>query len=288
MYLYRHPWMSYVMMTVGAFLLALSVTMFFGPSGMVVGGVTGLAIIIETVSAKLGFAIPIWLTNVLANIPLFGIGFKVFGFKELKKTVFATVALTLLLYVTALLPPFETTDLVLVSVFGGVVGGVGLAMIFLCMATTGGTDTAASLIHVLMLPHFTISKIMFVLDAVIITLGFFVFGPVSGMYALIAVFVTVKVIDAIQEGMSFAKAAFIISEQADTIADAIMKEIERGVTGLKAQGMFSRKDKNVLFCVVSTKEIVKIKALVREKDPNAFVIVADVREVLGEGFNSIA
>lgn len=280
--------LEYAMLTLGTFIMAAGISMFYSPNGLVTGGVTGGAIVIETLTARLGRPVPIWLTNLSANIPLFLLGARVFGFKRMYKTAFATAMLTAWLYVTNSLPPFVTGEMILVSVFGGVFGGVGLGLVLRCMATTGGSDMAASLIHTLALPHVTISKIMFALDAVVIGLGFFVFGPEKAMYAIIAVFVSVKIIDAIQEGFSFAKAAFIISERPDDIARTVMAELRRGVTGLSGRGMYTKSDKNVLLCVVSSKEIVKIKSLVHQIDQNAFIIVADVREVLGEGFTETA
>lgn len=279
---------EYGMITVGTLIMAVGINMFYRPNSLVTGGVTGSAIMIESLTRAAGFPIPVWLTNLVANVPLFMLGAKAFGFKQMIKTAFATAALTAWLYVTETLPSLAAGDLILASVFGGVLGGAGLGLVFRCMATTGGSDLAASVIHTLALPHVTISKIMFVIDAVIITLGLFVFGPEKAMYAIIAVFVSVKVIDAIQEGFSFAKAAFIISERSDDIAVVIMEEIRRGVTGLSGRGMYTKRDKNVLLCVVSSKEIVKIKKLVHQIDQKAFVIVADVREVMGEGFAEAA
>ncbi len=277
---------EYIIITLGVILMSISISIFYEPNKLVTGGVTGLAIILRQLSSQyIGYAIPIWLTNIVMNVPLFAIGLKLFGLKNLTKTIYATTALSLSLYITVFLPPFITEDLILVSIFGGVLSGSGLGLVFRCMATTGGSDMAASIIN-RHIKHVSTSKIMFLIDSTIILFGFFVFGATKAMYAIIIVFISTKVIDAIQEGLSFAKAAFIISEYSEEISHIIMQEIQRGITGLEGKGMYTKKTKNVLLCVVSNKEIVRIKELVYKADKNAFVIVADVREVLGEGFKT--
>jgi len=129
-----------------------------------------------------------------------------------------------------------------------------------------------------------VAKIMMLLDGIIIGFGFYVFGPEKTLYALISIFITIKVIDALLEGLQFAKAAFIISEKEDEISAAILGQLDRGLTGLNGTGMYTGNAKKVLLCVVSQRQIIQLKDIVKSVDKNAFVIVADVREVLGEGF----
>ena len=174
-------------------------------------------------------------------------------------------------------------DLFLTALFGGLISGVGTGLVFLCQATTGGTDMLAALIQ-RKLPHYSIAQIMQVLDAIVVLVGASVFGITYALYALIAIFAVLKVSDGLIEGLKFSKAAIIISEKSGEIAQAIIHELDRGVTGLDARGMYSGAQKNVLFCVVSKKEIVQLKDLVVGHDSQAFVIVSDAREVLGEGF----
>ncbi len=280
-----HIIQNYAIISVGVILLALGISVFYAPYGMVTGGVSGLAIIIAETSKGLGFSIPIWLTNLLFNVPLFAIGLKALGIKNLAKTIYATFFLSFALYLTNFIPAIET-DLTIASVFGGVTCGLGLGLVFRSVATTGGTDLAANIIH-LKLRHVSIQKIMFVLDATIIIIGLFTFGPIKAMYAIVGVFITSKVIDGVLEGLSFAKAAFIISTKSDEISKSILLKIDRGVTALSGRGAYTNTEKDVLLCVVSSKELVEIKQLVKEIDNRAFVIVADVREVLGEGFKSM-
>lgn len=134
------------------------------------------------------------------------------------------------------------------------------------------------------LRHYSIVQIMQFLDGAIVLIGLYVFGIRAGLYAIVAIFITSKVSDALMEGFKFSKVAFIISDQYELVAKRIMEDFDRGVTGLYARGMYSGTEKCVLYCVVSQKEIVQVKEMVQETDPEAFVIVSDAREVLGEGF----
>lgn len=156
-------------------------------------------------------------------------------------------------------------------------------MILLARATTGGTDMVAALIQHRM-RHYSIAQIMQVLDGLIVLAGLYLFGVQPALYAIVSIFIVSKLSDALMDGFKFSKAAFIITEQYDLVAQTIMKEMNRGVTGLHAKGMYSGQDKCMLYCVVSKKEIVELKELVLNLDRNAFVIVTDAREVLGEGF----
>ena len=174
-------------------------------------------------------------------------------------------------------------DYLLAALFGGVFTGIGFAMVLRAGATTGGTDMVAALIQERM-RHYTVAQIMQVLDAVVVITGLYVFGLRATLYAVVAVFVSTKVSDAFLEGFKNSKAAFIITNKYREVAECIMRELDRGVTGLQAKGMYTGDLKCVLYCVVSRKEIVEIKRIVNETDPGAFVIVSDVREVLGEGF----
>ncbi len=274
---------DYIWIILGTTIVAAAINMFFEKQQLVTGGVTGLAIVIKHVTESIfGGGIPLWLTNISLNVPLFIIGVKVHGKGFGTKTLFATFYLSFALYYTKFLP-IPTTDLLLSSIFGGVVGGVGLGMVFSTFATTGGTDLLASILQVYS-RHISVARILLLIDSLIILSGLFVFGIERAMYAIIVVYITVKVIDNILEGITFSKAAFIISNCAEQIADEIMLRLDRGVTGLKGRGMYTKFDKEVLFCVVSQKQIVQVKEIVKEIDSSAFVIVADVREVFGEGF----
>ena len=280
---HRHPVLDYIYIILGTTLLAMSINMFLEPLDLVTGGVTGLAIIIKDYTGDLiQGGIPIYITNLLINIPLFIVAIIIKGKNFGTRSLFSTFYLSFALFYTGGLDPL-THDILLGSVFGGVFAGVGLGFVFSAFSTTGGTDLLASIIQHF-LKHYSIAKLMFVADGVIIFLGLTTFGVEKAMYAIVSIYISVKVIDAILEGINFSKVAFIISEKNDLIARVIMENLSRGVTGLPGKGKYTNVSKEVLLCVVSKREIVKLKEIVRDIDLNAFVIVADVREVVGEGF----
>ena len=161
--------------------------------------------------------------------------------------------------------------------------GAGIGLVFVAQSTTGGTDLIAALIQHF-LPSYSISTLMWILDTLIVLLGAYLFGIQMTLYAIIAIYLTSHVADGLIEGLKFSKAAFIITGKPDELSATLMQELDRGVTGISAMGMYSRESKNMLLCVVARKQIVQLKELAKECDPGAFVIVTDVREVLGEGF----
>lgn len=274
---------DYILIVIGTGSLALSIQCLYDPISLVTGGFTGLAIVIkELTSGWVSGGIPLWLTNIILNIPVFLFAWRLKGKRFVWRTLIGTMCLSAWLYV---IPAVDMTqrDYVLAAVFGGVIGGTGIGLVLLGKATTGGTDMVAVLIQHY-LPHYSVVQIMQVLDALIVLSGLYVFGIRAGMYAIVAIFITSKVSDALMEGFKFSKAAFIITDRYELVAKRILEDLDRGVTGLHAKGMYSGTEKCMLYCVVSKKEIVEVKEIVAETDPNAFVIVSDAREVLGEGF----
>lgn len=273
----------YLLILIGTLLIAASVNWVYEPLEMVTGGVTGLAIVIKKLtSIWIEDGVPVWLTNILLNVPLFIAAIVVRGKTFLKNTFFATVSLTAALYVV---PPIKVVfeDNILAALFGGVLGGVGLGLVFVVMASTGGTDLLAMIIHKYK-PYHSVPQILIVIDSLIVLAGIISFGVMKALYAIIAVYITTKVSDGILEGLKFAKMAYIISDHYNEIARQILKELDRGVTGISATGMYSNSEKKMLFCVVSKKEIVELTDIVSRIDPKAFIIVSDAREVTGEGF----
>ena len=160
---------------------------------------------------------------------------------------------------------------------------VGIGLVLVAQATTGGTELIAALIQHF-LRHYSIASIMWIIDTAIVILGAYLYGIQMALYAIIAIYLTSKISDGIIDGLKFSKAAFIITEKPEELAALVMDELDRGVTGIPATGMYSGEARNMLFCVVAKKQIVRLKDLAKGCDPNAFVIVTDVREVLGEGF----
>ena len=276
----RRPlWIDAILMVVGTGLMALAIQCIYDPVGLVTGGFTGVAIIAKYVTKG---AVPLWLTNLVLNVPLFLLAALVKGKKFVARTAVATVLLSAWLYVIPLWNLAEG-DYVLSAIFGGVICGVGMGMVLLARATTGGTDMLAALIQH-KLRHYTIMQIICVIDGIIVAVGIYSFGVKAALYAIVAIYVTSKVSDTLMEGMKYSKAVFIVSDRYKEISDAIMTQMDRGVTGLDAVGMYSGDEKCMLYWVVSKKEIVVLKEIILKIDNNAFVIVTDAREVVGEGF----
>lgn len=271
-----------IFIVIGTFLLAMPVNMIYDPLKMVIGGFGGLSIIIKYVLEHFGVYAPVWLTNILLNVPVFIISYIYFGKDFVAKTLFGAVAFALWLYI------IPTTNIVgedylLAIAIGGILSGFGIGLVFLADSTSGGTDMVSVIIHKFM-KHNSVPTILMVVDGLIVLSGLFLLGFRNAMYGILAIYVFTKVSDAMLEGVKFGKMVYIISDKYKIIADSIMVDVNRGVTAISAKGMYTEKEKNMLFCVVSKKEIVAIKQVVSRLDPSAFVIVSDVREVFGEGF----
>lgn len=274
---------EYLMIAAGTALIAFAVASIYDPSGFVTGGFSGLAIIVKQLTENLvPGGVPLALTNLVLNIPVFFIAIRLKGWNYIVKTLFGTVMLSFWLGSLPVIPLAEG-DLLLTALYGGVIMGVGIGLVFLSQATTGGTDLIAAILQHFW-RHYSIADIMQVLDAVIVLAGAYLFGIQMALYAVISIYLVSKVSDGIIEGLKFSKAAFIITRKPEELSQLLMERLNRGVTGLFAKGMYSGEEKNMLFCVVSRKEIVQLKELTLTLDPDAFVIVTDVREVLGEGF----
>lgn len=274
---------AYIKIVIGTGIMGLAIKCIYDPISLVTGGFTGLAILVKKLTETfVTGGIPLWLTNLGLNIPVFIVAWRLKGKKFIGRTAVSTILLSVWLYV---IPEANLVngDYILAAIFGGVLTGIGLGMILWANATTGGTDMVAALIQI-KLKHYSIAQILQVLDGIIVLIGLYVFGLQPALYAIVAIFIVSKVTDTMLEGMKFSKAAYIITDHYEEVARMIMTELDRGVTGLEARGMYSGDKKCMLYCVVSKKEIVSLKELVTRIDRNAFVIVGDVREVLGEGF----
>lgn len=279
----RSSFMNYIYLIVGTIFIAIAVNLVYEPMGMVTGGVTGIGIVIKYFTEGLiEGGIPVWLTNVVLNIPLFLAGYLIKGVKFIKQSLLGSISLTLALYIIPVINIVDN-EFFLASVFGGVITGIGMGMVISVSGSTGGTDLLGLIIHHF-LPHQNVPMIIGVIDGIIVLAGAIVFGVRTTLYAVVALYITAKFSDNILEGLKFAKAAYIISDCYEEIADIIMKELDRGVTGIYAEGMYTKSDKKMLYCVVTKKEITKLIQLVSQIDTKAFVIVSDAREVMGEGF----
>ena len=269
---------TYGIITLGTLLMAVSLNMFLVPKSIVAGGVTGIATLLYNL-----FRFPMGLTILLINIPLFLIGLKVLGGGFGFKTFYGTLALSVFLEVTIHIPPI-TNDATLATIAGGALMGVGLGIVFLTGATTGGTDVAARLMHKL-LPFVDVGQWIAAIDFVIIVLVGMLFGNYElSLYGLLAVVLSTYIIDLILEGATFAELVYILSPRHEEIAGRILSSMSRGVTGLYATGMYSGKDTKMLLCVVKKFELQKLKRIVSEVDEKAFIIMTRARKVSGEGF----
>lgn len=224
-------------------------------------------------------------TNLLLNIPLFFIGWKLLGRSALLYTIIGTLGVSAFLWVFQryqIEMPLKD-DLTLAALFAGVAIGIGLGIIFRYGGTTGGVDIIARLTHKYV--GWSMGKTMFLFDACVITISLITYlSYKEAMYTLVAVFIGAKVIDFMQEGAYSARGAMIISDLNNQIADKVMEEMGRGVTVLHGHGSFTKSKREVLYCVVAKNEIVKLKNLITSVDPHAFVSVSIVHDVLGEGF----
>ena len=277
---------KYLVIFLGTLLMAIGVNCFFEPTHMVTGGVTGLAIIVKSLTAgMISFwpdGIPLWFSNLFFNVFLFFGGYKILGREFFKDTVIGTILCSLSLYLIPIID-LAKGDFLLAAIFGAAFNGVGLGLVFSTGASTGGTDLLAAITHKYV-KHYSIAQQIMVFDGLIVCSGAVMYGINVALYAIVAVYITSKLMDAILEGLKFAKLAFIISEKYEEIANEVLHEMDRGITAIPAKGMYSNDEKNMLVCAVGKKEISILMDIVDKKDPRAFMIVTDAREVLGEGF----
>ncbi|GFN34318.1 YitT family protein [Tepidimicrobium xylanilyticum] len=264
----------------GVFLLAIGLTFFLEPNTIAPGGVTGFAIVFKKVTG-----IPVYITNLAINIPLFIIGIMVLGKNFGWKTLYATALLSLFLKIIP--AQAVTQDLLLSSIFGGLVAGIGLGIVFKFGGTTGGTDLAGAILN-RFFPTLSLSTFMMMIDVVVVAFAGIVDKKVeTSLYSVISMYITVKVIDMILEGIGYLKGFIIITSKPEEISQRIMEDLDRGVTLFKGKGMYTKEEKDVLLCVVNRYQFTKAKDIVYNIDKDAFIMVTEMSEVLGEGFEEI-
>ncbi|MGM0445898.1 MAG: YitT family protein [Bacillota bacterium] len=273
--------MNYILVTIGAVLTALSLVLFTVPNKIAAGGVSGVATILYHM---FGFNVGIVILTI--NIPLFVLAVYVLGGSIGTKTLWGILVMSFSVeFLSPIIEPV-TYEVILASIYGGVLGGLGMGLVFRAGGTTGGTDLIAALTSYFF-PHFSIGQGLFLIDGVVITLAGLVFDIELALYAAITIFVSTKLIDIIQEGFNISKSVFIISDKSQIIKNSILTNMGRGVTALKGYGGYSGKEKDVLLVTINRAEITKLKNLIREIDQNAFVVLNEAHEVLGEGFKRI-
>ncbi|MFO8191850.1 MAG: YitT family protein [Bacillota bacterium] len=265
---------------VGATILAVGMNMFMVPNMLAPGGVSGLAVVVYHL-----LKVPVGLTIIILNIPLFIIGFRVLGTRVVLQSLLGTFLFSLAVEITAPLLPAVTEDLLLASVYGGLVMGVGVGLVFRYRGSTGGTG----LLSLILARVWGVSPGQAMLwgDMAVLATAVFVFGGEAAMYAALSLFVSVKVIDAILEGFGMAKSAIIITRKGEKINERLLFELGRGVTWLEGSGGYTRETREVLLCVVTRQQTAQLKTIIHEVDPDAFVILGNATEVHGEGFKKM-
>lgn len=264
----------------GAAIFSFGVVHFNMQNNLAEGGFTGINLLLYFI-----FQINPAISNIVLNIPVFFIGWKILGIKAFLYTMIGTIAVSIFLWtfqIYEIAIPLEN-DLFLAALFAGIFIGIGLGIIFRYGGTTGGVDIIARLIH--RYRGWSMGRTMFLFDACVILLSLLTYLDYrQAMYTLVAVFVGARVIDFMQEGAYSARGAMIISAYHQQISDKILEEMNRGITVLHGHGSFTKEHKNVLYCVVGKNEIVRLKNIIHAIDPHAFVSVTVVHDVLGEGF----
>jgi len=278
---------DYLLIVIGAFILAAGYVLFINPYLIVPGGVYGIGIVVHYLIPQ----IPVGLFGLAMNIPLTLIGIRIigpkFGFKTIFGMILASVFMdTLTFFVGENDPLFLGNDLLLSSIFGGIVIGFGLGLIFKSRATSGGTDIVAMILE--KYTKMPIGQLLMMVDSVVVLIGLVVFKDWKiPLYSWIVIFITGKVIDVTIAGINYHKAVFIVSEKHELIRLFIINNLDRGGTYFKSEGMFSGQPKNVIFTVISRRELGTLQTMIHQIDPKAFLTVMDTSEILGEGFKSL-
>ncbi len=274
--------LAYVKVVVGAVLYAVGFQFFLYPNSIIVGGVTGMAMIVNFLTG-----LPVGVIVIVVNIPLFVFSWKKFGISFMARSLVGTFLSSILVDLFAMIPVNITHQTLLASIYGGVIKGFGLGLIYSANGTTGGIDIAAKFLRS-KYQHINFGTLILLLDMVVIFLFAIIFERYdSAMYAVIAMFIVSKVVDFVLYGAVNSKVCYIISDASTDIKKAITDRLGRGVTLLHGEGAYSGREKDVILCVIKHQQIVELRKVIKEFDENAFVIIGDSREVFGNGFLSI-
>lgn len=269
-----------LIITAASAIYALGFVWCYAPNGIAFGGITGVGQIINYLIP----AMPIGVTVIALNVPLFILGWKLIGGRLLVSSLYAMAVSSVFIDVLTPLREWEPMEPLLACIFGGLSLGLSLGLIFLQGATTGGTDLLARLLK-LKLAWLPMGKLLMGIDLAVIVAVSVAFRTLyAALYGLVALYISTIVMDGVLYGMDTAKVAYIISDRNKEISDAIVKDLDRGVTILQGRGAYTGANKNVLMCAFKQREIAAIKAAIKDIDPAAFVIVCNAHEVLGEGF----
>ncbi len=272
--------LDYFFIAIGCAVMSLALVLFLSPNKIASGGVSGLSIVLHHL-----FRMPIGITMLVFNVPLFIWGVHRLGKRFGIRTIFGMALFSFFTDFSDVVLKLKpaTNNMVLASIYGGILLGIGLGIVFRRRGSTGGSDIVAQICshHNIMSAGTT----FMVIDFFVISIAGLSFQGIEyALWGFIALYVSSRIVDVIIEGLGYAKAAYIISDKYDEIKEAIFTEMNRGVTILKGEGPYTKVDKNVILCIVTRREIGKLSRIAKEIDPDAFMIISDVYEVLGKGF----
>jgi uncharacterized membrane-anchored protein YitT (DUF2179 family) len=278
------PWLrDYGLILIGALLQAIGLRLFLIPANLASGGVSGIAQLINYLTGW-----PVGLMDFIGNLPLFLLGWRFLGGRRFAlRTAVAVASFSLFTDLLVFCLPANglTDDLVLNSLYGAVVSGIGYGLVYRGQGTSGGSDILARILH-----HWrgvSMSQSYLMVDSAVIIAAGFVFGWKEALYALIAIYVSGIVAETTTEGRGVARTALIITACPEIVAQQILEELERGVTLLSGKGAYTGAERTILYCVVARSEVARIKAIVHAADPKAFMVIGQAHEALGEGFRPL-
>jgi uncharacterized membrane-anchored protein YitT (DUF2179 family) len=275
---------AYALILIGTFIMAVGYVLFISPYKFAPGGVYGIAIVLHHL-----FDFRIGITGILMDIPLTILGFWIlgprFGVKTIAGMLLLSGWISAIEYVYGY-EPFVQNQALLSALYGGVLVGIGLGLVFKSKATSGGSDIIAMIISKYV--HLPIGQLMIVVDSLIVLLSWVAFkDPMIPLISWVIIFISGKVIDIMVEGIGYDKTLFIISDKHQEIRDKIINDLDRGGTFINGKGMYAGKDKTIIFTVLNRREMVILQSFISKIDPDAFVIVSNANEVLGDGFKSL-
>jgi uncharacterized membrane-anchored protein YitT (DUF2179 family) len=275
----RDVW-DFVLILFGAFIQAGALRLFLVPAELVSGGISGLAQLIHSYTA-----FPIGMMVLLGNIPLFLLGWRYLGGPRFViRTILSILAFSIFTDVLVLFLPSEgvTNDLVLNTIYGGLMLGIGLGIVYRGRGTSGGSDILGRILN----RHagLTISQAYLITDSLVVLGAGFVFGWTKALYGLVLIYVSGLAAETALQGTNVVRSAMIVTTQTEAVAQAIMQDLERGVTILSGTGAYTGEPRNVIYCAVSRMEITRLRILVHDLDPKAFMVIGQAQEALGEGF----
>ena len=272
---------DYLLLTGGSVIVAAGVVMFLAPNKVVSAGVTGIAMLFNYT-----WGWPIGLANLALNVPLLFAGVKWGGgWRTILRTLYAVVVMSLAIDLLAPFLPAVKGDPLIYTLFGGLMDGFGIGLVLRARGTTGGTDIVAQLLY--KYRRIPFGQVFLWSNTLILLTAIPVVGLVPVLYALIVNYISSRVLDTVVEGLGYARSVLVVSEKIEEIREAVLSEVNRGVTILEARGGFSQERRPVLYVVVSRSQVAAVKRLVADLDPKAFVVVSEAHEVLGEGFKPV-